>query len=553
MKVSISSLSNANQFKKINYNNKPKQVSFGGSDAFVKFGVDKTFDTAKDKIKEEINKEATKVIDKFKEFSKSAELCGWLDTVNYGTATNREKLNECFKKGYTYDWLPTGIKEPQVKDEDYLCFAKNYIEKCFNLNAEKPFDVNKKNFIMIQSKDKEVSESFIDYLHFEWERQFVRESGFPKQIHHAKDFLNKKALGLTDFVTVKDTANNPDNLRNAIKEAVSNADKRYAETGRSTILHVENMESILSGGKSVADCISELGVAPFGNNKTLMIFSNTKPNISSGACGEKIALDVLDDAKNCVNNFHKASNTELLQPHINEMRDITKNYLEKKKELQNFSLENKDKINTATKKFKVNEIKDGTGKIAPRKILVKNKQAKQYMQVFKKEAQKETTLLNDIAVQVAEVSNVETPQNISAEINEVKKSAQNKFRVKGSLKDLKRHKPVHKQNVPSAPNGGDDGNKLKELLKKAINKVKENKKAAIITGVAVAALAATGIVVHAKKGKAKNVPAPDTKQPAQNTQSVVNVDTKESVKTQTQTNYNVFNTTTPDIFSEFQK
>lgn len=553
MKVSISSLSNASQFKKINYNNKPKQVSFGGSDAFVKFGIDKTFDTAKDKKMEEINKQAIKVVDKFKEFSKSAELCGWLDTVNYGTATNRKKLNKCFNKGYTYDWLPTGVKEPQVKDEDYLCFAKNYIEKCFNLNAEKPFDVNKKNFIMIESKDKEVSESFIDYLRFEWERQFVRESGFPKQKHHAKEFLNKKALGLTDFVTVKDTTNNPDNLRNAIKEAVSNADKRYAETGRSTILHVENMESLLGGGKSVADCINELGVAPFDNNKTLMIFSNTKPNISSGECGEKIALDVLDDAKNCVNNFHKASNTELLQPHINDMKDITKNYWEKKKELQNFSLENKDKINEATKKFKVNEIKDGTGKIAPTKILVKNKQAKQYMQVFKKEAQKETTSLNDIAAQVTEISNVETPQNISAEINEVKKSAPNKFRVKGSIKDLKKHKPVRKQNVPSAPNGGDDGNKLKELLKKAINKVKENKKAAIITGVAVAALAATGIIVHAKKGKAKNVPAPETKQPAQNTQSVVNVDTKKNAKTQTSINYNLFNKVTPDIFSEFQK
>lgn len=552
MQVSISSLSNASQFKKINYNNKPKQVSFGGSDAFVKLGVDKAFDTAKDKITEEINKQASKVVDKFKEFSKNAELCGWLDAGNYGTATNRDRLNKCYQKGYTYDWVPTGIKEPQVKDEDYLCFAKNYIEKCFNLNAEKPFDVNKKNFIMIQSKDKEVSESFIDYLRFEWERQFVQESGFPMQKHHAKDFLNKKALGLTDFVTVKDTTNNPDNLRNAIKNAVSNADKRYAETGRSTILHVENMESLLNGGKSVADCINELGVAPFGNNKTLMIFSNTKSDITSGSCGEKIVLDVLDDAKACVNKFHEASNTELLQPHINEMRDITKNYLEKKNELQNFSLENKDKINEATKKFKVKKIEDGTGKISPTKILIKNKQPKQYMQVLKKEAQKETTSLNDIAVCVAEISQVETPQNISAEINEVKKSAQNRVRVKGSLKDLKRHKPVHNQNVSPSPNG-DDGNRLKELLKKAINKVKENKKVAVITGVAVAALATAGIALHVKKGKAKNLPASEIKQPSQNTQSVVNIATKESAKTQTQVNYNVFNTATPDIFSEFQK
>lgn len=112
---------------------------------------------------------------------------------------------------------------------------------------------------------------------------------------------------------------------------------------------------------------------------------------------------------------------------------------------------------------------------------------------------------------MAETSNIETPQSISAEINEVKKSA-------------------HNQNVSPSPNG-DDGSRLKELLKKAINKVKENKKATIITGVAVAALATVGIALHVKKGKAKNVPAPETKQPAQNTQSVVNVDTKESAKT----------------------
>lgn len=360
MKVNLSNVKDVNGIHKINNNKFTKPVSFKGCDEFIKTTAAKTFNEAKDEIQQKykssilelankLNEHAQKVIDIYSKFSNNGSFCKILDETHFGVADYRNKLYLNYKD-CNYKWKPTGKKDPNLTDDDYLCFIKNHIEKSFILNNERPFDVNKNNFIMIQSKDKETSERFIDYLRFSWEKQFLRDTSFPKKINHAKNFLNKKALGFTDFVTVKDFSDNPENLCAAVKDAVNKAQVRYTKTGRGTILRVDNMQSLLKQGDRVENCLPDFGISPLGSN-VVIIFSNTDPNICPANATGNYVLDVLNNAKDCVCNFHNASNTEDLEPYTENMRNITNNYIATKNELHNLTMQYKNEIADAKVNF----------------------------------------------------------------------------------------------------------------------------------------------------------------------------------------------------------
>lgn len=519
MQVSLTNLSSVNKLQNVNYKNQ-KQVTFGSNDEFVKTAVKKTFEEKRNEIQqkykplilslsEKITQQAENVAEIFSSFTKDRELLSMLDTTHFGEKDYLDKLRN-YKEIYNYEWLPTGIKDTGLSDEDYLCFIKHHIENSFELNNKSYSYPNKQNFIMIQSKNKETSEKFIDYLRFSWEKRFVSGLNFPSETKTAKRYLRGNAIGLTDFVTIKDSGSDPENLRKSIIKAVETAEKRYQKTNRGTILHIENMQSLLKQGSSVEDCIADIGL-PSLNRHTIMIFSNTNPNICPAFGLGNYVLDVMDDADFCIKNFNSISNTEILQPYIDNVKNITENSLATQAELKDLSKKYKTEISEAKKAFSTSE-----------------KPLQETLQNAASQIQNDNSI-----VQIQQPS-----FGTTATASQVNSSSQLSAKISSTQQTL---------------SNGNDENKLKKLFNKAINKIKENKKTAAIIGIVIAALISVGIIVKVKKGKekSKNTQIPETKQPAQNTQGVTNM--KENKKTQTQVNYNVFNTATPDIFSEFRK
>lgn len=426
------------QIQRVEYKKqKPKQVSFGSSDEFIKTATEKTFKEAKKEIQQKYQptisalrkKETNQLRDLSSSFNKI--ICYRNDFTDYLEEELVSKF-ESYKKG-------------DIPLDDEIIFQKNFSMFKDRLFAQ--FDTRDWNTplkgVLVSSKDEKLSEKFIDFLRFYHESSFYPPSPRSDEIKMRK-YLKNGAGCLSDWVTVNDTTGDKGDLIESIYNAMEHSESRYKKIRRKSIIQVENMEKLIRADENTQSKIAIIKNYLSNSHNATYIFSCTEPEkaapgvLWSHRIQATFNLDELEDPAGLIEKLNQKGSKDIFQPEIDKVRKLCEEYEQTQIEIEKIQAQCKREV-----------------------------------------AQAKKTL------------------------------------PKGS--NVKRPTPP----APPAPTpgGGDDPNRFKELINKAIKKVKENKKAAIIIGAVAVALTATGIILH-KKGKLKKqrVAMPQAQQPLKTAQ-----------------------------------
>lgn len=445
------------QVQRVEYKKqKPKQVSFGSGDEFIKTATEKTFKEAKKEIQQKYQPTISAL--RKKETNQLRDLSSSFNKII------------CYRNDFT-DYLEEELvskwkiyQKGDIPIDDEIIFQKNFNKFKGELFAQ--FDTRDWNTplkgVLVSSKDKKLSEKFIDFLRFYHEAYFHLPSSRSDEIKMRK-YLKNGAGCISDWVTVNDTTGDKGDLIESIYNAMEHSESRYKKIRRKSIIQVENMEKLIRADENTQSKIAIIKNYLTHSPDATYIFSCTEPEkVDPGILGShrlqvKFNLDELEDPAGLIEKLNQKGSKDIFQPEIDKVRKLCEEYEQTQIEIEKIQAQCKREV-----------------------------------------AQAKKTL------------------------------------PKGS--NVKRPTPP----TPPAPTpgGGDDPNRFKELINKAIKKVKENKKAAIIIGAVAVALTATGIILH-KKGKLKN-------------KKVVKNQAQEQKKVQHTAKNNILKTETPKIFSDFQ-
>lgn len=429
------------QVQRVEYKKqKPKQVSFGSSDEFIKTTLEKTFEDAKKEIQQKYQPMFSQLMSRQRTIAKEVR-----DKVNKEFYANfHEHYYNFMDKIYSSG--PPGFADDKPQ-QNLKGILERFKDAYYTRNCDIPF-VRIPNCIMITSKDKKLAEDVMEFTKF-----YTKVKNIQQYSMKDKEWLvGRCAFHRTCYETIKDTfGDDIGSFHDAILNAMEKAEERYKETGNPTVLHIENMERLIDKTKNESSDIAAMKDYMDKCGRyfyTMFTFTNTDPSKSdpgtmvSHRVGVQFDIDKLgikrsnidyyevsDDFKNAVENASKI------------YKESSEEYISLRKQIKELGAEYKKEVEEAKKTF-------------------------------------------------PKASDVIPPTQ-----------------------------PAPPTPPAPTPGGGDDPNKFKELINKAIKKVKENKKTAIIIGAVAVALTATGIILH-KKGKLKKqrVAMPQAQQPLKTAQ-----------------------------------
>lgn len=261
MKVVFNSLGNV--YSPPSKTVKQKPVSFCGADEYVQGALNpQTYKEARKALQREYLPQLAQL--RQEERTHWQDVCSRVCEEQFKDK-NLGKFDDFIKKmkGFRDAKIKSSLSE-SVAMLDNMDFEESYR---FGQGTRKSLDS-----FMITSKDKKLAEDFLDFSQF-WSK--VRSLGDPESFGTIVDPY-KWAYGL-DYRKIKGIEN-PDKLKKAIVEALENSRKNFEKTGRKTILHVENMESILTPlTYPNNDYIKTKDLLPYSNSfhKALITFTNT--------------------------------------------------------------------------------------------------------------------------------------------------------------------------------------------------------------------------------------------------------------------------------------
>ncbi len=297
-------------------------LTFGRiSDKFVKIGKEKTYAQAKMEVQQKFQPAISQLRAERKETTSSARQ----NIINEFINQDRP-LRDCIEIYMSHFERAKNEKSMKPFFDVYNRIQSEYYQRAFA--DERNYEYT--NCIMLCSKDK------YKYTPEETLRRtrtvplimkmFPSENLSDKQLFDEKAYIYRKL----DFKTLKDTFKNDGDFQEAIYNALEKNEENYKKTGRSTILHIENLERLIDKNLHAEDIgiMKDIMGTAGEDYHTLITCINTDASKSDlgtlvgHRTGYMADLDKLGIDKLQVNSMPSKHAEQEITPVMEKVRDI---------------------------------------------------------------------------------------------------------------------------------------------------------------------------------------------------------------------------------------